>query len=77
METSRLTTKGQATIPRRIRQAAHLREGDLLAFSIDSADRIIIERVQPVPAPDEDLRAIEATLTEWDGPEDDRAWRHL
>lgn len=77
METSRLSTKGQATIPRRIRQAAHLQEGDLLAFSVDRFDRVIIERVHPLRGDSDELRAIEATLTEWNGPEDEDAWRNL
>jgi len=34
MELARVTAKGQATIPKRIREAAHIREGDLLAFDL-------------------------------------------
>lgn len=75
METSRLTSKGQTTIPQRIRRAAHIQEGDLLSFRLDRHGRVIIERVD---LPDvEDLAALEATLTEWDSPEDERAWAHL
>lgn len=75
METSRLTSKGQTTIPQRIRRAAHIQEGDLLSFRLDGHGRVIIERVD---LPDvEELAALQATLTEWDSPEDERAWAHL
>ena len=36
MELARVTAKGQATIPKRIREAAHIREGDMLSFDLDS-----------------------------------------
>lgn len=75
METSRLTSKGQTTIPQRIRRAAHIHEGDLLSFRLDGQGRVIVEKVELPDA--EDLAALEATLTEWNSPEDERAWAHL
>jgi len=42
MELARVTAKGQAAIPKRIRDAAHIREGDMLAFDLDSNNRITI-----------------------------------
>jgi len=75
METSRVTSKGQTTIPRRIREAAHIHTGDLLSFRVDNQGRVIVELID-VPADDE-LAAVEETLGEWSGPEDERAWSHL
>lgn len=75
METSRLTSKGQTTIPQRIRRAAHMHEGDVLSFSVDVRGRVVIERV--VPQVDGELPAMESSLTEWEGAEDERAWAHL
>ncbi len=75
METSRLTSKGQTTIPQRVRQAAHMHEGDVLSFSVDDRGRVMIERlVSPV---DEEPAAMESPLTEWQGAEDEQAWAHL
>lgn len=45
MATSTLTSKGQTTIPREIREAAGLRSGDRLNFTV-LADGTIILRVK-------------------------------
>lgn len=73
MELARVTAKGQATIPKRIREAAHLREGDMLAFDLDSNNRIIIKRIEPTIG----IELLQETLSEWNSPEDDEAWRDL
>lgn len=75
MELARVTAKGQATIPKRIREAAHIREGDMLSFDLDSNNRIIIKRIE-TPANTE-LAALQETLSEWNSPQDDEAWRDL
>lgn len=75
MELARVTAKGQATIPKRIREAAHIREGDMLAFDLDSNNRITIKRIEP--AIDIELLALQATLSEWNSLQDDEAWRDL
>lgn len=74
MEFARLTAKGQATVPERIREAIRLREGDLLAFDVEG-DRVIVRRV--AQRPDDELNALQATLSEWSSAEDDEAWRDL
>ena len=74
MELARVTAKGQATIPKRIREAANIREGDMLAFDMDSNNRIIIKRIDSV---DPELSALQETLSEWNSPQDDEAWRDL
>lgn len=75
MEFARVTAKGQATIPKRIREAANIREGDMLAFDLDSNNRITIKRIDPTI--DVELLALQETLSEWDSPENDEAWRDL
>ena len=75
MELARVTAKGQATIPKRIRDAAHIREGDMLAFDLDSNNRIIIKRIDP--SVDLELSALQETLSEWNSPQDEEAWRDL
>ena len=75
MELARVTAKGQATIPKRIREAAHIREGDMLSCDVDSNSRIIIKRIEP--AVNKELLALQETLTEWNSPQDEEAWRDL
>lgn len=75
MELARVTAKGQATIPKRIRDAAHIKEGDMLAFDLDINNTIIIRRIES--AIDSELLALQETLSEWNSPEDDKAWRDL
>lgn len=75
MELARVTAKGQVTIPKRIREAAHIREGDMLAFDMDSNNRIIVKRIDP--ATDAELSALQETLSEWNSPQDEAAWHDL
>jgi len=75
MELARVTAKGQATIPKRIREAAHIREGDMLAFDLDSNNQITIKRIET--AINIDLLALQETLSEWNSPQDKEAWRDL
>lgn len=75
MELARVTAKGQATIPKRIREAAHIREGDMLAFDLDSNNRITIKRIDPPM--NVELYALQETLSEWNSPQDEEAWRDL
>jgi antitoxin PrlF len=71
MGLARITAKGQATIPKRIKEAAHIREGDMLAFDLDSSNRITIKRIDP-PI-DVELSALQGTLSEWNSPQDEEA----
>ncbi len=74
MDIARVTVKGQVTIPKKIRDAAHIREGDMLSYEIDG-DRLIVRRITP-PA-DIELSALQDTLSEWNSKEDEEAWRDL
>ena len=74
MELARITAKGQMTIPKKVRETAHLSAGDLVAFVVED-DRVQFRKV--VPGGDEYLRAIQGTLGEWNSPEDEEAWRDL
>lgn len=75
MQLARVTAKGRATIPKRIRDAAHIREGDMLAFDLDSNNRITIKRIDQ--SVDVGLYALQETLSEWSSPQDEEAWRDL
>ena len=66
---------GNMVFPKRIIEAAHIREGDMLSFDLDSNNRIIIRRIESTI--DSELLALQETLSEWNSPEDDEAWRDL
>ena len=74
METSRVTSKGQTTIPAAIRKAAKITSGDLLMFTTDGK-QVTIRKIE-LPT-DEYLDSVSETLSEWSSPEDEEAWRDL
>jgi len=67
--TSKVTAKGQTTIPFEIRKALHLKEGDLLFYEFDSEAVIRFKKLESIDF--EWARALESTLTEWHGSADD------
>ncbi|MFN4089151.1 MAG: type II toxin-antitoxin system PrlF family antitoxin [Alphaproteobacteria bacterium] len=71
MITSRLTSKAQTTIPRPVRAALRLREGDRLAYEIIDG-RVILSRAE-ADAKDDPF----ATFTEWEGDADRKAYAKL
>ena len=74
MDFARITAGGQATIPKPIREAVGLAEGDVIAFEIED-DHVVFRKV--APHNDGYLQSFTATLSEWDSPEDEAAWRDL
>lgn len=74
MLTSTLTSKGQATIPSEIRKNLDLHAGDKVVFEIID-HQVTLRKITPF---DHVYHAgLVATLTEWDSPEDDEAYRDL
>jgi AbrB family looped-hinge helix DNA binding protein len=72
---STLTTKYQATIPRRVREVLHLAAGDRVEFLIDHGGAVRVRKAPPAAA---ELQALEATLApEWDSDDDDAAYANL
>ena len=75
METSRLSAKGQVTIPRRVRDALGLRPGDLVGYEVQNGI-VILRRVLPFDAAFHD--GLSATVQEeWASPEDEAAYGGL
>ena len=72
MITSRLTSKAQTTIPRPVRAALRLREGDEIAYAIE-AGRVVLTRAQPDKVADDPFR----TFAEWDSAADTEAYAGL
>lgn len=74
MEMSKITSRGQTTIPKRIREAANLRAGDVIAFEVEG-DHVRIHKV--VTGQDDYLEGLSEVMSEWVSPEDEEAWRDL
>ena len=70
---SRITARGQATIPWQIRESANLRAGDVVAFEFENGC-VLMRKIVPG---DELIRGLAGTLVEWSSPEDEAAWRDL
>ena len=63
-----ITSKGQVTIPRSVRDTLGLKQGDPILF--EERDGFIIIRKRPRPDPVWDA-SVGATLTEWEDSLDD------
>ena len=74
LQTSKLTTKFQTTVPTSVRKVLQLRAGDMVGFEIDG-NEVRLRRATPL-----DLaftQALQGTLTEWSSQADDRAFKDL
>ena len=74
MELSRITSRGQTTIPKRIRERANLLAGDVIAFEIEGT-HVVLRKI--ASERDHYLRGLSEGLNEWGSPEDEAAWRDL
>ncbi len=74
MKTSRVSTKGQVTIPAGIRSALGVGPGDLVAYELEG-NRVRLRKVEPFDAAYH--AAVAETLQEWNSPEDEEAFRDL
>lgn len=74
MVLARVGARGRTTIPKSIRDAAGLHEGDTIAFEFEG-DRLVVHKV--VPGRHEYLHGLGAMMGEWLSPEDEEAWRSL
>jgi len=72
--TSRLSSKGQVTIPADVREALHLSPGDLVSYQL-KGETAILKRAEPFDAAFH--LAVSETLEEWGSDDDDEAFRGL
>jgi AbrB family looped-hinge helix DNA binding protein len=74
MLVSKLSRKGQITIPKQVRKVLGISPGDSISYVVKSSS-VILRRVDPF-----DLafhRALSKTLDEWASPDDEEAFRGL
>jgi len=74
MVTSKISIKGQTTIPSDIRKFLGLRAGDTIDFERDG-DRVVVCKVQALDAAF--LRLASESFSDWNTPEADEAFRDL
>jgi AbrB family looped-hinge helix DNA binding protein len=72
--TSRLTSKGQATIPVEVRRALRLKEGDNVLFEMQKG-KVMLRRAEALDRAF--LKLAESAFEEWNSPEDEAAFREL
>ena len=72
MITSKITSKAQTTIPQAVREALRVREGDELAYHIDTDGRVILTKATRAASDDPF-----ATFGEWDSENDRKAYAKL
>jgi len=71
---SKLSSKGQVTIPKEIRDALGLAAGDHVAYEVEGA-AVRLTRIEAFDAAFH--AAVCETLEEWASPEDEEAFRDL
>ena len=71
---SKLTSKYQATIPARVRQALQLKAGDSIVFDVEN-EAVQLRKAQQMDI--EFSKALSATLNEWSSAADEEAYRDL
>ena len=74
MFASRLSAKGQVTIPKEIREKIGIEPGDMVAYEIKNGV-VTLKRIEPFDA--EFHAALSKTLDEWSTTEDSEAFRDL
>ncbi|MBN1425287.1 type II toxin-antitoxin system PrlF family antitoxin [Candidatus Fermentibacteria bacterium] len=74
MAYSRLSSKGQVTVPLKVREALGLKARDIVAYEV-RPDGVVLRRAEPFDV--EFYRALASTLEEWNSPEDEEAFRDL
>jgi antitoxin PrlF len=71
---SRLSSKGQVTIPVDLRKAIGIKSGDMVVYELQGK-RVTLKRVDPFDAAYH--AAVAETLEEWNSPEDEEAFNDL
>ena len=74
LQTSKLTSKFQTTVPLAVRKVLNLKVGDLVGFEV-IGDEIKLRRATPLDVAF--AQALAGTLTEWSSAADDLAFADL
>ncbi len=72
---SKITAKGQTTVPREVRAALNSKPGDFIAWEIEPNGRVAVRRIQPLDVAC--LKGVQGTFREWNTAEDEKAYGRL
>jgi AbrB family looped-hinge helix DNA binding protein len=70
-----VTSKGQATIPARVRAKLNLKPGDSVIFEESKTGAVYLRRAEPLDV--EFLSLLQGTLSEWNSENDEKAFGDL
>ena len=74
MDVATLTAKGQITVPKAVREALGLRQGDQLSWELEDGS-VRVRAVTPLDLAF--LHGLERGLSEWSSPADEQAFAEL
>lgn len=74
MHTSKVSSKAQITLPRKVREALGAKAGDMIVYEVHG-DEVKLKRLDPFDAAFH--RSLSSTLDEWTTDEDEEAFRDL
>ena len=74
MLTSRLSSKGQLTVPKKIREIIRVNPGDVVVYEVVEG-KVSLKRIEPFDTAFH--AALSKTMDEWMTPEDEQAFRDL
>ena len=74
MDVATLTAKGQVTVPKAVREALGLRQGDQLSWELEDGS-VRVRVIAPLDLTY--LRSLDASLQEWSSPADEEAFAGL
>lgn len=74
LQTAKLTSKFQTTVPTQVRRVLQLKAGDMVGFEIEG-DSVRLRRATPLDMAF--LQALEGTLGEWNSEADEHAFKDL
>jgi AbrB family looped-hinge helix DNA binding protein len=72
---SKVTSKGQTTIPKEVRDRLHVAAGDALVYELQENGAVMVRKARSFDTAWH--AALSDTLEEWSSPEDDEAYRDL
>jgi AbrB family looped-hinge helix DNA binding protein len=72
---SKVTSKGQTTIPKEVRDRLHVAAGDALVYEVQENEAVMVRKARPIDTAWH--AALSDTLEEWSSPEDEEAYRDL
>ena len=74
MQTSKISSKAQITLPRKVREVLGAKTGDLIVYEVEG-DVVRLKRLEPFDAAFH--HALSSTLDEWATEADEEAFREL